>query len=237
MRARIGSPKYGAKAAIAAAPPPVEEAAPAEALDHVGEETPAEAQSAERKELLADSVSQLIGLYSIVMACMLSLFVEQTCASGVAGAPPRQCTLQNDFNSPYERAVLAVNFACLAALTLSQIVFWLREKFMCVEPRALRRRTTRAADVAHPARTRSIEHFAETEELPGDNLPVEARRSTALRCVPLRPEPAADGCRSDRPQIAAYPAYLYTLRVHNKRAYYASEVRHAASLSAPLSCP
>ena len=57
----------------------------------------------------------------------------------------------------------------------------------------------------------------------------------ALRCAPLKP--AADGCRSDRAQIAAYPAYLYKLRVQNKRAYYASEVRHAASLSAPLILP
>jgi hypothetical protein len=33
----------------------------------------------------------------------------------------------------------------------------------------------------------------------------------------------ADDCA--RPQIALYPAYLYRLRVHNKRAYYASEAR------------
>ena len=41
----------------------------------------------------------------------------------------------------------------------------------------------------------------------------------------------ADASRASIPaQIASYPAYLYALRVHNKRTYYASEVIFVALL-------
>jgi hypothetical protein len=99
-------------------------------------------RAAVRKELLADSIAQLVGLYSIVMACLLLLFVEQTCAPNERNPEPHACTLQEDFESRYERAVLGVNFACLAIFVVAQGIFWLREKFMCVD---LRMRRTRCA--------------------------------------------------------------------------------------------
>ena len=88
----------------------------------------------ERKELLADTVSQAIGLYSIVMACLLALFVEQQCAPNARNPETHPCTLDDDFDSLFEQVVLAVNFACLLVFVTANALFWLREKFMCAPP-------------------------------------------------------------------------------------------------------
>ncbi len=131
LKQRVGVPVYGSKpaaapsanAADAEAALPAEPAAVASSIK--------DAKSNERKELLADSVAQLVGLYSIVMACLLLLFVEQVCPATDANPEPHACTLADDFNSPYERAVIVVNFFCLGLFVIAQAIFWMREKFMC----------------------------------------------------------------------------------------------------------
>lgn len=105
-------------------------------------------RAAEKKELLTDSISQLVGLYGIVMAALLVLFVEQQCAPNANNPNVHQCTLNDDFNSWYEQAVLAVNFICLFVFVVANGIFWLRERFI-------------------------IEHFSQDQDQPEDALPEE----------------------------------------------------------------
>jgi hypothetical protein len=139
MKARLGL----AGGALASAAVAKAEAAGADAEKRLSSE-----KAAERKELLADTVSQAIGLYSIVMACLLALFVEQQCGPNARNPEVHQCTLNDDFTSVFEQAVLGVNFGCLLVFVAANVIFWLREKFI-------------------------IEHFQEDEDQPEDALPEE----------------------------------------------------------------
>ena len=107
-------------------------------------------KAAERKELLSDTISQAIGLYSIVMACLLALFVEQQCGPNESNPEVHQCSLNDDFHSLFEQAVLGVNFGCLLVFVAANAVFWLREKFMCAPCGAIH-----AAPRTHAALTRA----------------------------------------------------------------------------------
>lgn len=126
MLAEIKSRCGEAPAADAAAGAAAAAAAGAAAAKRLEEE-----REGERKELLADSVSQAIGLYSIIMACLLALFVEQQCGPNDSNPEIHQCSLDDDFRSFFEQLVLGVNFACLLVFVAANVVFWLREKFMC----------------------------------------------------------------------------------------------------------
>lgn len=201
---RVGVPKYGNPLPAAAAAAEV-----AVTLPEPTSEVPAPAEAKalkqevndERKELLMDSITQLVGLYSIVMACLLSLFVEQVCPPNAKNPVAHQCTLSDDFASPYERAVLAINFTCLAIFVGAQSIFWLREKFMCAPNCA-------SACYAPPcpctfshrrrmSRRRSIEHFKEDTDQPGDNLPEEVR-SLVLFSTCAADHLPASAVRADR---------------------------------------
>ncbi len=126
LKERIGVPAYATPGQET--PPPSE--AGEEAPSEKPEETPEEAEANERKELLTDSITQLVGLYSIVMACLLTLFVEQQCPGNASNPEPHACSLSHDFSTHYELAVIGVNFACLFVFVIAQTIFWLREKFM-----------------------------------------------------------------------------------------------------------
>ena len=107
-----------------------------------------DATAAERKELVKDSVSQLVGLYGITMAALLVLFVEQKCGPTAANPTVHQCTLEEDYNDLYEKAVLALNFLCLLVFVAANAIFWLRERFI-------------------------IDHFSQDPDQPEDALPEE----------------------------------------------------------------
>ena len=151
IKARVGAPAFTdpPETATAAAPSDAPTSAvPAAVLMEEAQKETQRERSNDRKELLMDSLSQLVGLYSILMACLLLFFVEQTCKPTTLNPAWHACTIAEDFKSPYEVAVVAVNCISLAIFVYAQVLFWLREKFL-------------------------IEHFEEDEDLPGDNLPQE----------------------------------------------------------------
>lgn len=106
-------------------------------------------KSADRKELVSDSVTQLVGLYSMTMAALLGIFVESTCAPNAVSSEVHQCGLEDLKDGVVlQRATLAINFLCLLVFVAAEVAFWMRERFI-------------------------IEHFEEDEERPEDALPEE----------------------------------------------------------------
>ncbi len=148
LKARVGTPSYAPPPQHAASTVVVAPAANAPAEEAAGSVGVDAQAAADRKELLMDSLAQLVGLYSIIMACLLLFFVEQTCPPTAQKPEWHACTVGEDFSSPYELAVIVVNVVCLFVFVVAQALMWLREKFI-------------------------IEHFEEDEDLPGDNLPQE----------------------------------------------------------------
>ena len=100
----------------------------------------------DRSEMWKGSVMQVAGLYSIMVACLLSVFIQQDCATTsctsacLPGGGGRQvCTTtrtacsfkQNlSYTSGFGKLAIAFNFITLALFLVSQGVFYYREKFV-----------------------------------------------------------------------------------------------------------
>ena len=127
----------------------------------------------DRQELVSSTVFQLAGLYSILVASLLTVFIQQDCGSTVCvGSGAAQvCTTQKQacsfsenlgVTSRFGKLVVAFNFVTLGIFLVSNIVFWFRERWI-------------------------IQHFDTDNDLPIDNLTFGAhapanRAASSLTC-------------------------------------------------------
>lgn len=86
--------------------------------------------SDDTRQRLQSVVTLLSTGYKMLMAGMLSLFVPQKCTESVNN----ECTLQDNFTdlTPYNTAVLAINFVTLASYLIFYSVEYYRENW-CIE--------------------------------------------------------------------------------------------------------
>ena len=110
----------------------------------------------DREELVSSTLFQVVGLYSILVASLLTVFIQQDCgttvcvgtgASTVCSTEQVACSFADNLGvkSRYGKLVVAFNFVTLAVFLISNIVFWFRERWI-------------------------ITHFDTDADLPIDNL-------------------------------------------------------------------
>ncbi len=131
-------------------------------------------RNTDRAELTTSSAFQVIGLYSIMVACLLTVFIQQECGvtecvtstDPLTSASLRTCTTAHApcsfsqnlrVGTRFGRAVVAFNFTTLAVFLISNALFWFREKWI-------------------------ITHFDTDTDLPIDNLTDGAQPAALLRC-------------------------------------------------------
>ena len=118
---------------------------------------------------MSSTLLQVIGLYSILVASLLTVFIQQDCgntvcvgtgATAVCTTSKQACSFSDNLGvtSRFGRLVVAFNFATLAIFLISNIVFWFRERWI-------------------------IQHFDTDNDLPIDNLTFGAH-APALCCLP-----------------------------------------------------
>ena len=110
----------------------------------------------DRQELGSSTLFQVAGLYSIMVASLLTVFIQQDCgtkvcvgsgASAVCTTELVACSFADNLGvkSRYGKLVVAFNFITLGVFLISNIVFWFRERWI-------------------------ITHFDTDTDLPIDNL-------------------------------------------------------------------
>ena len=119
----------------------------------------------DRQELVSSTLFQVIGLYSIMVASLLTVFIQQDCGTTVCvgtGAS-RVCTTERyacsfsdnlGVTSKFGKLVVAFNFVTLAVFLVSNVVFFFRERWI-------------------------IQHFDTDNDLPIDNLTFGAHLSAS----------------------------------------------------------
>ena len=102
-------------------------AAAAQAIKDSAKEEAGEEADSNKWEVRRSTLFQVAGLYSIVVACLLSIFVSQRCGNAVCTA--RQNLKQG---THFGTVVSGFNWASLAVFLLAQVVFYAREVW-CIE--------------------------------------------------------------------------------------------------------
>ncbi len=98
-------------------------------------------ENTDQQELVTSTGFQVLGLYSTMVACLLTIFIQQTCsttectgigASRVCTTTEMPCTFGQNLNATgFGRVVVAFNFTTLAMFMVSNLVFFFRERW-CV---------------------------------------------------------------------------------------------------------
>lgn len=101
--------------------------AAAQSIKESAQEENAEEAASNKWEVRRSTLFQVAGLYSIVVACLLSIFVSQRCGASVCTA--RQNLKQGTYLGT---VVTGFNFASLAVFLVAQVVFYAREVW-CIE--------------------------------------------------------------------------------------------------------
>ena len=101
----------------------------------------------DREELFSSTLFQIAGLYSILVASLLTVFIQQDCGSTVCTTEKVACSFGDNLSvgSKFGKLVVAFNFVTLAVFLISNVVFWFRERWI-------------------------IQHFDTDNDLPIDNL-------------------------------------------------------------------
>eukprot|EP00742_Colponemidia_sp_Colp-10_P002118 GILJ01002262.1.p1 GENE.GILJ01002262.1~~GILJ01002262.1.p1 ORF type:complete len:288 (+),score=45.93 GILJ01002262.1:33-866(+) len=81
------------------------------------------------KDLLVSSAMMLVNAFKFIMACLLLLFVPQSCNLDTSDHP---CTLDDNLQNPtaLAKAVLIFNFVTLFAMLVTQAFEWKREQWI-----------------------------------------------------------------------------------------------------------
>jgi hypothetical protein len=116
-------------------------------------------------------VFQVAGLYSTMVACLLTIFIQQECGVtvcttdavtnvSVCTTDHAPCSFEDNLaaGSGFARLVIAFNFVTLAVFLVSNALFWFREKWI-------------------------ITHFDTDPNLPIDNLTEEVKLYPRFRAV------------------------------------------------------
>ena len=129
----------------------------------------------DRAELASSTGFQVVGLYATMVACLLTIFIQQDCGhtTCVTAAGVTTCVTQRQpcsftenltVNTGFGKLVVAFNFITLAVFLIGNAVFFFREKWI-------------------------ITHFDTDPDLPIDNLTYGAPAQIAT-LQPARPPPA-----------------------------------------------
>ena len=150
----------------------------------------------DRQELVSSTLFQVAGLYSILVASLLTVFIQQDCGTTVCvgSGASRVCTTQKvacsfsdnlSVTSKFGKLVVAFNFVTLAVFLISNIVFWFRERWI-------------------------IQHFDTDNDLPIDNLTFGAHLCVMSWLPTFSPVPCAE--------IKLYPRFRAVLGRYNAAA-------------------
>jgi hypothetical protein len=85
---------------------------------------------AEDKEIVLDTLKQLGGMYGMLMASFLLMFVQQSCAATSDNPNAHTCKIDDNLSHPLTLATLVLNALCLLIFVLGEVVYWKRERFM-----------------------------------------------------------------------------------------------------------
>ena len=90
---------------------------------------------------MSSTLFQVAGLYSIMVASLLTVFIQQDCgstvcvgtgAAAVCTTERAACSFSENLGvtSRYGKLVVAFNFVTLAVFLFSNIVFWFRKRWI-----------------------------------------------------------------------------------------------------------